>query len=120
MDYEMMVKCAYEEIVGEIEKEAADWSAPTGNGFSHLNNAQRNLISSYSNGKNIFNRDSMAKKLDAGISKMQNIMKQKLSTAETSGYKQNIQNIYNKKIQNIQNMKANILGTKPSSWAFGE
>ena len=25
MDYEMMVKCAYEEIVGEIEKEAAFW-----------------------------------------------------------------------------------------------
>lgn len=42
MDYEMMVKCAYEEIVGGIEKEAGDYTPE----FSSLLPGQRDAIKS--------------------------------------------------------------------------
>lgn len=117
MDYEMMVKCAYEEIIGGIEKEAAAWAAPTpGAGFKHLNSTQQNLIKSYAFGKNIFERDSMANKLDAGIQKMQTKMKS--FKPDTVSGAQRIANKYGQKIQNLENMKANILGTKPQNWVF--
>ena len=101
-----------------FEKEAGEWKAPVaGQGINQIKNpAQNKLISDYAYGKNVFDRDAMAKRLDSGIQKMQDKMKS--FNPETSSYAQNIAKTYGNKIQNIENMKANILGTKPQKWAF--
>ena len=99
--YEMLVKQAYEDILGSFEKGAGFYPHPSTRMTSELKTPQYNAISRYTHGGNAGQRKDMYSKLDAGIEKM----KMKAQNAPRLA----VRNDYLKKAESIGNMKEHLM-----------